>query len=114
MALIEARELSRVYDLDAGRVVALDRIDLDIEAGDMVAIMGPSGSGKSTLMNLIGCLDKPTGGSYKLDGVMVDQLDANGLAALRNQKIGFVFSSSTCCRAPMPPRMPSCRCCMPA
>ncbi len=91
MALIEARELSRVYDLDAGRVVALDRIDLDIEAGDMVAIMGPSGSGKSTLMNLMGCLDKPTGGSYKLDGVMVDQLDANGLAALRNQKIGFVF-----------------------
>jgi putative ABC transport system ATP-binding protein len=91
MALIEARELSRVYDLDAGRVVALDRINLDIEAGDMVAIMGPSGSGKSTLMNLIGCLDKPTGGSYKLDGVMVDQLDANGLAALRNQKIGFVF-----------------------
>ena len=91
MALIEARELSRVYDLDAGRVVALDRVDLDIEAGDMVAVMGPSGSGKSTLMNLIGCLDKPTGGSYKLDGVMVDQLDANGLAALRNQKIGFVF-----------------------
>jgi putative ABC transport system ATP-binding protein len=91
MALIEARELSRVYNLDAGRVVALDRIDLDIEAGDMVAIMGPSGSGKSTLMNLIGCLDKPTGGSYRLDGVMVDRLDANGLAGLRNQKIGFVF-----------------------
>lgn len=91
MALIEARELSRVYSLDAGRVVALDRIDLNIDAGDMVAIMGPSGSGKSTLMNLIGCLDKPTGGSYRLDGVMVDQLDANGLAKLRNQKIGFVF-----------------------
>ncbi|MCX7340243.1 MAG: ABC transporter ATP-binding protein [Hyphomicrobiales bacterium] len=91
MALIEARELSRIYSLDAGRVVALDRIDLDIDAGDMVAIMGPSGSGKSTLMNLIGCLDKPTGGSYRLDGVMVDRLDANGLAKLRNQKIGFVF-----------------------
>ncbi|MCX7325971.1 MAG: ABC transporter ATP-binding protein [Hyphomicrobiales bacterium] len=91
MALIEARELSRVYSLDAGRVVALDRIDLDIDAGDMVAIMGPSGSGKSTLMNLIGCLDKPTGGAYRLDGVMVDRLDANGLAKLRNQKIGFVF-----------------------
>ncbi|MGL4441274.1 MAG: ABC transporter ATP-binding protein [Bosea sp. (in: a-proteobacteria)] len=91
MALIEARELSRAYNLDAGRVVALDRIDLDIEAGDMVAIMGPSGSGKSTLMNLIGCLDKPTGGTYRFDGVMVDQLDANGLAGLRNQKIGFVF-----------------------
>jgi putative ABC transport system ATP-binding protein len=101
MALIEARELSRVYNLDAGRVVALDRIDLDIEAGDMVAIMGPSGSGKSTLMNLIGCLDKPTGGTFRFDGVMVDQLDANGLAGLRNQKIGFVFQQFTSWPAPM-------------
>ena len=91
MALIEARELSRVYHLDAGSVVALDRISLDIDAGDMVAVMGPSGSGKSTLMNLIGCLDKPTGGTYQLDGVMVDRLDADGLAGLRNRKIGFVF-----------------------
>jgi putative ABC transport system ATP-binding protein len=89
--LIEARELSRVYNLDAGRVVALDRIDLNIAHGEMTAVMGPSGSGKSTLMNLIGCLDRPTGGSYKLDGVVVDRLDANGLAALRNAKIGFVF-----------------------
>jgi putative ABC transport system ATP-binding protein len=91
MALIEARELSRVYSLDAGRVVALDRIDLDIAAGEMTAIMGPSGSGKSTLMNLIGCLDRPTGGTYRLDGVAVEELDANGLARLRNEKIGFVF-----------------------
>ncbi len=91
MALIEARELSRVYSLDAGRVVALDRIDLDIEAGEMTAIMGPSGSGKSTLMNLIGCLDRATGGTYRLDGVAVETLDANGLARLRNEKIGFVF-----------------------
>jgi putative ABC transport system ATP-binding protein len=91
MALIETRELSRVYNLDAGRVVALDRVDLSIEAGEMVAVMGPSGSGKSTLMNLIGCLDRPSGGIYRLDGVVVDQLDANGLARLRNEKIGFVF-----------------------
>ncbi len=90
-ALIEARGLARVYELDSGRVVALDAIDLDIEAGDMVAIMGPSGSGKSTLMNLIGCLDRPSAGAYRLDGVDVNGLDANGLAALRNQKIGFVF-----------------------
>ncbi len=91
MALIETRGLSRFYELDAGRVVALDGVDLDIETGDMVAIMGPSGSGKSTLMNLIGCLDRPSAGTYRLDGVMVDRLDADGLAALRNQKIGFVF-----------------------
>jgi len=91
MALIEARELSRVYNLDAGRVVALDRVDLDIEAGEMVAVMGPSGSGKSTLMNLIGCLDRPSGGTYRLDGVEVGGLDADGLARLRNRKIGFVF-----------------------
>lgn len=60
MALIEARGLTRIHHLDSGRVVALDHVDLDIEAGDMVAVMGPSGSGKSTLMNLIGCLDRPT------------------------------------------------------
>ncbi|MCO4055311.1 MAG: ABC transporter ATP-binding protein [Bosea sp.] len=91
MALIEARGLSRVYHLDAGQVVALAGIDLDIEAGEMVAVMGPSGSGKSTLMNLIGCLDRPTGGSYRLDGVDVGGLDADALAGLRNRKIGFVF-----------------------
>jgi putative ABC transport system ATP-binding protein len=89
--LIEIRQLTRVYNLDAGRVVALDRVDLDIEAGDMVAVMGPSGSGKSTLMNLVGCLDRPTSGAYRLDGVEVGKLDADGLAALRNEKIGFVF-----------------------
>jgi putative ABC transport system ATP-binding protein len=91
MPLIEVKELSRVYDLDAGRVTALDKVTLAIEAGDMVAIMGPSGSGKSTFMNLIGCLDRPTGGLYRLDGEAVDQLDANGRAAVRNRKIGFVF-----------------------
>jgi putative ABC transport system ATP-binding protein len=91
LALIETRELGRTYDLDAGRVVALDHISLDIEAGDFVAVMGPSGSGKSTFMNLIGCLDRPTGGRYRLAGTAVESLDADGLARLRNREIGFVF-----------------------
>lgn len=91
MPLIETRELTRTYDLDAGRVVALDHVSLDIDEGDLVAVMGPSGSGKSTFMNLIGCLDRPTSGTYRLAGTAVETLDANGLAALRNRSIGFVF-----------------------
>jgi len=91
VALIEARDLSRAYDLDAGRVVALDGVSLDIDQGDFVAVMGPSGSGKSTFMNLIGCLDRPTGGHYRLADTAVESLDADGLARLRNREIGFVF-----------------------
>lgn len=91
MPLIETRDLSRVYDLDSGRVTALDRVSLAIEAGDLVAVMGPSGSGKSTFMNLIGCLDRPSGGHYLLDGVAVETLSGDGLASLRNRKLGFVF-----------------------
>ncbi|MBZ6075209.1 ABC transporter ATP-binding protein [Microvirga puerhi] len=91
MALIETRGLRRVYDLDGGRVVALDHVDLDVEKGDFVAVMGPSGSGKSTFMNLIGCLDKPTEGHYRLAGNAVEALDADGLARMRNREIGFVF-----------------------
>jgi putative ABC transport system ATP-binding protein len=91
VALIEARDLSRVYELDGGRVVALDRVSLDIDDGDFVAVMGPSGSGKSTFMNLVGCLDRPTMGGYRLAGAAVETLNANGLAALRNREIGFVF-----------------------
>ncbi|HKH35163.1 MAG TPA: ABC transporter ATP-binding protein [Beijerinckiaceae bacterium] len=91
MALIETRDLTRIYELDAGRVVALDRVSLEIEDGDFVAVMGPSGSGKSTLMNLIGCLDRPSAGTYRLAGTAVETLNANGLAALRNREIGFVF-----------------------
>ena len=91
MPLIETADLSRVYDLDSGRVVALDRVSLAIETGDLVAVMGPSGSGKSTFMNLIGCLDQPSGGHYRLDGVAVETLSGDGLATLRNRKLGFVF-----------------------
>jgi putative ABC transport system ATP-binding protein len=91
MALIETRDLGRIYALDAGRVVALDHVSLDIEEGDFAAVMGPSGSGKSTFMNLVGCLDQPTSGQYRLAGTAVENLDANGLARLRNREIGFVF-----------------------
>jgi putative ABC transport system ATP-binding protein len=91
MALIETRDLSRIYELDGGRIVALDRVSLDVEQGDFVAVMGPSGSGKSTFMNLIGCLDRPTSGTYRLTGTAVEALNADGLAALRNREIGFVF-----------------------
>jgi putative ABC transport system ATP-binding protein len=91
VALIETRELRRVYDLDAGRVVALDSVSLAVEQGDFVAVMGPSGSGKSTFMNLVGCLDKPSSGEYRLAGTAVESLDADGLARLRNSEIGFVF-----------------------
>jgi putative ABC transport system ATP-binding protein len=91
MALIETRDLTRIYDLDAGRVVALDRVSLDVDEGEFCAVMGPSGSGKSTLMNLIGCLDRPSAGTYRLAGTAVETLDADGLAGLRNREIGFVF-----------------------
>ena len=91
MPLIETRDLSRVYDLDSGRVTALDRVSLAIEAGDLVAVMGPSGSGTSTFMNLFGCRDRPSGGHYVRDGVAVETLSGDGLAELRNRKLGFVF-----------------------
>jgi putative ABC transport system ATP-binding protein len=91
MALIETRDLTRIYELDAARVVALDRVSLEVDEGEFCAVMGPSGSGKSTLMNLIGCLDRPSAGTYRLAGTAVETLDADGLAGLRNREIGFVF-----------------------
>ena len=90
--IIEIRGLGKVYSPGTeAEVVALKDVDLRIERGAFVAIMGPSGSGKSTLMNLIGCLDTPGSGSYHCDGVDVSTLDAEELAALRRDKIGFVF-----------------------
>jgi putative ABC transport system ATP-binding protein len=92
-SVIEIEGATKIYELGAERVHALRGVDLHIERGEMVAIIGPSGSGKSTLMNLIGCLDTPTAGSYRLDGVDVQKLDDSALADLRNRKIGFVFQS---------------------
>ncbi|MDP9194643.1 MAG: ABC transporter ATP-binding protein [Acidobacteriota bacterium] len=91
--LIEMHELTRVYDLGPQQIFALNGVNLVIEPGEYVAIMGPSGSGKSTLMNIIGCLDTPSSGSYLLDGVAVETLNDDELAAIRNKKIGFVFQT---------------------
>jgi putative ABC transport system ATP-binding protein len=90
--VIQTHRLGKVYAAGSqAEVVALRDVDLTIRRGDFVAIMGPSGSGKSTLMNLIGCLDTPTSGSYACDGIDVSRLDAEALAELRRDKIGFVF-----------------------
>src|SRR5438270_4653079 len=91
--LIEMRELTRVYQLGPQEIYALRGVDLVIGNGEYVAIMGPSGSGKSTLMNIIGCLDRPTAGRYLLDGIPVESMDDDDLAAIRNKKIGFVFQT---------------------
>jgi len=91
--LIEMHELTRVYQLGPQEIYALSGVNLIINPGEYVAIMGPSGSGKSTLMNIIGCLDTPTSGRYVLDGVPVETLNDDELAAIRNKKIGFVFQT---------------------
>jgi putative ABC transport system ATP-binding protein len=91
--LIDVQQLRKVYAMGATEVVALDNIDLQIDDGEFVSIMGPSGSGKSTLMHLMGCLDRPTTGQYILDGVGVATLDDLQLSKLRNQKVGFVFQN---------------------
>ena len=89
--VIRLEGITKTYEVGRNRVHALRGVDLTVELGEMVAIMGASGSGKSTLMNLLGCLDTPTSGSYTLDGVRVDSLSRDALADLRNQKVGFVF-----------------------
>jgi putative ABC transport system ATP-binding protein len=91
--LIEMHGLTRVYQLGPQEIYALRGVDLIIEPGEYVAIMGPSGSGKSTLMNIIGCLDTPTDGRYLLDGIPVETMNDDELAAVRNKKIGFVFQT---------------------
>jgi putative ABC transport system ATP-binding protein len=92
-ALIEARDLSKIYRLGDFTVHALQGVSLTIERGSFVAVMGASGSGKSTLMNLLGCLDRPTSGRYWLDGIPVEGMDRDQLAEIRNQKIGFIFQN---------------------
>jgi putative ABC transport system ATP-binding protein len=93
MAIIDLRDIEKVYTMGEEKVHALHGVSLSIERGEYVAIMGSSGSGKSTLMNLLGCLDTPTAGSYHLNGVAVEELDDTELAGIRNREIGFVFQS---------------------
>lgn len=91
MSLIELKNIHKSYPLGDRELEILKGIDLQIEQGEFVAIMGPSGSGKSTLMNILGCLDKPSKGQYLLDGERVEKMGVDELAEIRNQKIGFVF-----------------------
>jgi putative ABC transport system ATP-binding protein len=93
MALIEVSDVRKTYRVGSEEVHALAGVDLDLERGEYVAIMGASGSGKSTLMNLLGCLDTPTSGHYRLNGVAVESLSDEELAAIRNKEIGFVFQT---------------------
>jgi len=91
--MIELNNVTKVYDLGEVKVNALDNVSFRCEKGEVVSIMGPSGSGKSTLMNILGCLDRPTSGSYHLEGQDVSGLNDNQLAVIRNKKLGFVFQS---------------------
>jgi putative ABC transport system ATP-binding protein len=91
--MIELENVTKIYRMGAQEVRALNHVNLSISAGELVAIMGPSGSGKTTMMNMLGCLDVPTEGTYRLDGIDVTTLSDNRLSEIRNRKIGFVFQS---------------------
>jgi putative ABC transport system ATP-binding protein len=92
-SIISLDHVSRIYDMGRVQVPALADVSLDVESGEFVAIVGPSGSGKSTMMHILGCLDRPSAGTYRLAGTPVAELDDNGLAHLRSRTIGFVFQS---------------------
>jgi putative ABC transport system ATP-binding protein len=92
-AVIRVEQLTKVYDLGEVRVEALRGVDVRVERGEFVAIMGASGSGKSTFLNIVGCLDRPSTGRYQLDGVDASQMSSDQLAEVRNKKIGFIFQS---------------------
>lgn len=92
-AIVHGVNLCRTFEVGDTRVRALDHVDMSMESGDFVAVMGPSGSGKSTLMNILGCLDRPNSGSYRLLNHYVAELDDKSLSAIRNQHLGFVFQS---------------------
>jgi putative ABC transport system ATP-binding protein len=91
--VIQIRDLRRIYQMGDNEVRALDGVSLDVQVGEFVAVMGPSGSGKSTFMNIVGCLDRPTSGSYILEGVDVSKMGRDRRAEVRNEKIGFVFQN---------------------
>ena len=91
--MIETKNLIKEYDVGSQKVKALDGINLSVDEGEFISIMGPSGSGKTTLMNIIGCLDTPTNGTYRLNGRSVSDLTEDELANIRNEEIGFVFQS---------------------
>jgi putative ABC transport system ATP-binding protein len=93
MPIIQVHNLVKYYQHGANLVEVLRGASCEVHRGEFVAIMGPSGSGKSTLMQILGCLDRPTHGTYEFCGVPIEQLDDDGLAGIRNQKIGFVFQS---------------------
>jgi len=91
--IIQTKDLYKEYQIGSEKIQAIKNIDLSVEKGEFISIMGPSGSGKTTLMNIIGCLDSPTSGTYHLNGKLVSQLQDDELASIRNKEIGFVFQS---------------------
>ncbi len=91
--MIELENITKIYQMGEVKVAALDNVSFRCQKGEMISIMGPSGSGKSTIMNILGCLDRPTAGGYRLDGQDVSSLNDNQLAVIRNKKMGFVFQS---------------------
>ena len=110
MALVELRDIRKSFNLGGEPVEILHGVNLKVDKGEFVAMMGPSGSGKSTTMNILGCLDRPTSGEYLLDGVNVEDMDSDELAHIRNSMIGFVFQGFNCFRRPRRSRTSSFPC----